>query len=243
VVRDRSGGINRFARELFAPLPRRYDLLVDLLSLGQNRRWRRTMVDRVVAGDARLVLDVATGTGGVACQLAERTPANIVGLDLSQAMLGQAKVNISRDGAAGRVVLTAGRGEQLPFPDHSFGSVTFTYLLRYVDSPAATLHELTRVLRPGGTLASLEFCVPPNPLWRSLWWAYTRLVLPVAGRLWGTAWYRVGRFLGPNISGHYARYPVSAHVDMWREAGIDEVGTRLMSLGGGLVMWGRKRDG
>jgi demethylmenaquinone methyltransferase / 2-methoxy-6-polyprenyl-1,4-benzoquinol methylase len=241
VALERPEGINRFAQELFAPLPHHYDLLVDLLSLGQNRRWRRAMVDRVVADDSRLVLDVATGTAGVACQLADRTSASIVGLDLSEAMLGRARVNVSRDGAAGRVVLAAGRAEQLPFPDESFDSVTFTYLLRYVDSPDATLRELARVLRPGGTLASLEFCVPPNRPWRSLWWVYTRLVLPAAGRLWGRAWYRVGRFLGPSISGHYARYPVSAHVEMWRTAGLQEVGTRLMSLGGGLVMWGRKR--
>ena len=241
MVSDRSEGINQFALELFAPLPQHYDLLVDLLSLGQNRRWRRAMVDRVVGSTPRAVLDVATGTAGVACQMADRTSASIVGLDLSEAMLARARVNVSRNGAAGRVVLAAGRAEQLPFPDHSFDSVTFTYLLRYVDSPQDTLRELARVLRPGGTLASLEFCVPPNRLWRTLWWVYTRLILPAAGRLWGKAWYRVGRFLGPSISGHYARYPVPVHVDLWTAAGIDEVGTRQMSLGGGLVMWGRKR--
>jgi demethylmenaquinone methyltransferase/2-methoxy-6-polyprenyl-1,4-benzoquinol methylase len=240
---------NRFAQDLFAPLPRHYDLLVDLLSLGQNRRWRRTMVDQVLHVDgvgppngSRLALDVATGTGGVASQLVERTSVDVVGIDLSEAMLRQAVDNMSRNGAAGRVVLTLGRAEQLPFPDESFDAVTFTYLLRYVDDPAATLSELTRVLRPGGHLASLEFCVPPNRFWRAWWWLYTRLVLPAAGRAWGRGWYRVGRFLGPNISRHYARYPVSWHVDAWRKAGMTDVDTRLMSLGGGLVMWGRKGD-
>ena len=234
---------NQFARDLFAPLPRRYDLLVDLLSLGQNRRWRRAMVDRVVSVGRDRMLDVATGTAGVAIQVADRTSATVVGVDLSEDMLGTGKANVATAGVDRRVLLAAGRGEQLPFPDRSFDAVTFTYLLRYVDDPAATLRELARVLRPGGALASLDFCVPPNRFWRWWWRLYTRLALPAAGRLWGRGWYRVGRFLGPNITQHYDRHPVPAIVDSWRAAGLVEVEARLMSLGGGLVMWGRKDDG
>lgn len=234
--------INRVARDLFAPLPRHYDLLVALLSFGQNRRWRRAMVDRVVPARPGLALDVATGTAGVALQLARRTPATVVGIDLSLAMLGKGAENVARHRVAHRVALTAGRAERLPFPDARFDAVTFTYLLRYVDDPAATLGELARVLRPGGVLASLEFCVPAIRFSRGWWWLYTRVVLPAAGRLFGTGWYRVGRFLGPSISGHYRRHPVAAHVAMWQAAGLTEVGIRRMSLGGGLVMWGRKAD-
>ncbi|MGH9117978.1 MAG: class I SAM-dependent methyltransferase [Acidimicrobiales bacterium] len=234
---------DHFARDLFAPLPRRYDLLVELLSLGQNRRWRRAMVDHAVAAGGHLVLDVATGTAGVAIQLARRTPATVIGVDLSEAMLATGQATISRVGARDRVLLAAGRGERLPFTDGGFDAVTFTYLLRYVDDPAATLRELARVLRPGGVLASLDFCVPPNRFWRWWWWVYTRLVLPVAGSLWGRGWYRVGRFLGPNISTHYDRHPVPSIVEAWHAAGLTDVGARLMSLGGGLVMWGRKEHG
>jgi demethylmenaquinone methyltransferase/2-methoxy-6-polyprenyl-1,4-benzoquinol methylase len=247
VVQDRPGPdrspTNRFAHDLFAPLPQHYDLLVELLSLGQNRRWRRTMVDHVLGVGPGLVLDVATGTAGVAVQLARRAGASVVGIDLSEAMLGQARENLGHDGLARRIALTLGRAEQLPFPDSTFDAVTFTYLLRYVDDPAGTLRELTRVLRAGGVLASLEFSVPPNRFWHAWWWLYTRLVLPVAGLAWGRGWYRVGRFLGPNISGHYARHPVGWHVAAWRTAGMTDVDTRLMSLGGGLVMWGRKHGG
>ena len=103
--------------------------------------------------------------------------------------------------------LTAGRAEQLPFPDDTFDALTFTYLLRYVADPAATLRELARVLKPGAPMASLEFLVPRNAFWRGWWWLYTRLVLPVAGAVGGRDWITVGRFLGPNISGHYRRYP------------------------------------
>ena len=131
----------------------------------------------------------------------------------------------------------------MPFPDRTFDALTFTYLLRYVDDPKETLRELFRVVKPGGTVASLEFFVPPHRSWRALWWLYTRLVLPVGGLITGGAeWFRVGRFLGPNISGHYRRYPLSWTVQAWREVGFEDVGVRVMSLGGGLVMWGTRRD-
>jgi demethylmenaquinone methyltransferase / 2-methoxy-6-polyprenyl-1,4-benzoquinol methylase len=140
-----------------------------------------------------------------------------------------------------RIELALGRGEQLPFPDATFDAVTFTYLLRYVDDPAATLRELTRVVKPGGVLANLEFLVPASRFWRFWWWGYTRLVLPLAG--WATGgrqWFDVGRFLGPNITSHYRRFPLSWTVGAWRDAGLVDVAARPMSLGGGLVMWGRR---
>jgi demethylmenaquinone methyltransferase/2-methoxy-6-polyprenyl-1,4-benzoquinol methylase len=83
--------------------------------------------------------------------------------------------------------------------------------------------------------------VPAHPFWRFWWWGYTRLVLPLAGAATGgRPWFEVGRFLGPNISAHYRRYPVPWTVGAWRDAGITDVGARPMSLGGGLVMWGRR---
>ena len=146
-------------------------------------------------------------------------------------------------GKGGQIALITGRAEQLPFPDGHFDALTFTYLLRYVSDPQATLAELGRVLKPGGTMASLEFCVPTGMVWGPAWWAYTRLALPAGGLLLGgPEWYRVGRFLGPNISAHYRRYPVSWTVQAWQKAGFTEVGTRIMSLGGGLVMWGTRAD-
>jgi demethylmenaquinone methyltransferase/2-methoxy-6-polyprenyl-1,4-benzoquinol methylase len=238
-VSDAPGGSNRFAQRLFSPLPNRYDRLAELLSFGQNGRWRRALVDHLVDASPGLVLDVATGPAGVALQIAARTGARVVGLDVTEAMLHQARDNVASAGA--RISLALGRGEQLPFPDSSFDAVSFTYLLRYVDDPAAAIKELTRVLKPGGVMANLEFNVPTSRFWHFWWVGYTRMVLPVAG--WATGgreWFDVGRFLGPNISAHYARYPVSWTVAAWRAAGMVEVGARPMSLGGGLVMWGRR---
>ena len=234
---------NRFARALFTGLPNRYDLLAEVLSLGQNRRWRQAMVDRIVPARPRRLLDVATGTAGVALRLTEQTDAFVTGVDLTEAMLRRGQANVAASAADSRVELLAGRAEELPFPDATFDAVTFSYLLRYVADPASTLRELTRVLKPASPMASLDFLVPRHSFWRWSWWLYTRVVLPVAGSVGGRDWIAVGRFLGPNISAHYRRYPLGWTVEAWRDAGMTDVGVREMSLGGGLVMWGTKSGG
>lgn len=230
-----------FAQELFSGLPARYDRLAAILSLGQDRRWRREMIGRVASATPTRVLDVATGPAGVALDLADRTEASITGIDISADMLGRGQRNVAAAGCGDRISLVLGQGERLPFPTASFDALTFTYLLRYVADPAATIAELARVVRPGGTMASLEFAVPPNRMWRWSWVLYTRLVLPAGGALLGgRAWFDVGRFLGPNIEQHYERFPVAATIAAWEQAGFADVGLRRMSLGGGLVMWGRR---
>jgi demethylmenaquinone methyltransferase / 2-methoxy-6-polyprenyl-1,4-benzoquinol methylase len=239
---------NHFAQRLFAELPARYDRLAELLSFGQNGRWRRAMISQIVPpaalAEPETVLDVASGTAGVALGIAARTGAGIVGLDLTEQMLRRGRRNVADAGQASRIRLVGGRGEQLPFGDATFDALTFTYLLRYVADPQATLTELARVVRPGGRAASLEFCVPPARFWRAWWWLYTRAVLPVAGLVTGgREWLTVGRFLGPNISGHYRSYPISWTVEAWQKAGFTDVGFRVMSLGGGLVMWGTRAGG
>src|SRR5215469_14007211 len=235
-----------FARELFAALPARYDLLAEVLSFGQNHRWRRAMVDAVLQmnGTTGRVLDVATGTAGVSLMLTDRSDVTTTGLDVSVDMLRRGHSRVSRRLRGDRIRLVLGRAEQLPFPDGTFDALTFTYLLRYVADPAATLRELFRVVRPGGAIANLEFLVPGNPLWRAAWVGYTRAVLPAAGLVTGgRQWAEVGRFLGPSISEHYRRYPVEWTIAAWEAAGAQDVTVRRMSLGGGLVMWGRKVDG
>lgn len=234
---------NDVARRLFADLPRRYESLAQALSLGQYRSWRRALVDRVVPARPQHVLDVATGTAGVAIALADRTTASITGIDISEAMLDQGRRAVAGRGLDDRITLRPGRAEALPFTDACFDAVTFTFLLRYVEDPAQTLLEMARVLRPGGVMASLEFFVPPARRWRSLWWLYTRWTLPVAGLLGGRAWFDVGRFLGPNISEHYEVHPLHSIVAAWRAAGMVDVQCSLHSLGGAVVMWGRRGGG
>jgi demethylmenaquinone methyltransferase/2-methoxy-6-polyprenyl-1,4-benzoquinol methylase len=232
---------NAFAIELFRGLPERYDVLAEVLSFGQNRRWRRELVDHLAFHRPTTLLDVATGTGGVAIALAAETEARITGVDISDAMLARGRARVRRSALAGRITLEPARAEALPYQPESFDAVSFTYLLRYVDDPGATMEELARVIRPGGHMASLDFYVPPSVVWRAAWRAYTRTLLPAAGLLLGgKAWWDVGRFLGPNIESHYVRWPLERIVDAWKAAGMVEVGCRVMSLGGGLVMWGTK---
>jgi demethylmenaquinone methyltransferase / 2-methoxy-6-polyprenyl-1,4-benzoquinol methylase len=222
------------ARTLFAPLGPTYDRYAALLSFGQDPRWRRFLVSRVDVGAQQTVLDVATGTGAVARELLERKQCTVVGLDQSPEMLAEARRRLPDS-----VRLVEGTAERLPFPDASFDALTFTYLLRYVADPGATLRELARVVRPGGTIAGLEFAVPRGA-WRPLWQLYVRVGLPIAGRLISPVWAQVGGFLGPSIREFYERYPEERLLDLWAAAGIAGVQSRRLSLGGGIVTWGRR---
>jgi demethylmenaquinone methyltransferase/2-methoxy-6-polyprenyl-1,4-benzoquinol methylase len=228
------------ARELFAPLGPTYDRYATLLSLGQDPRWRRFLVSRVKVGPDARVLDVATGTAAVAIELVRRCGCTVVGLDRSPEMLAEGRTRVQRAGLADRIELVEGRAENLPFEDASFDALTFTYLLRYVDDPDATLRELARVLRPGATIASLEFGVPPRLPPRAAWELYVRVGLPLAGRAVSPGWHEVGRFLGPSIRSFYERLPLDRLLGLWADAGIEDVRARRLSLGGGIVIWGRR---
>jgi demethylmenaquinone methyltransferase / 2-methoxy-6-polyprenyl-1,4-benzoquinol methylase len=221
------------ARTLFAPLGPTYDRYAALLSFGQDPRWRRFLVSRVEAGPRETVLDVATGTGAVARELVARKHCTVVGLDQSPEMLAEARRR------APSLTFVEGRAEELPFPDAAFDALTFTYLLRYVADPAATLHELARVVRPGGTIAGLEFAVPRG-VWRPLWELYVRVGLPLAGRTLARGWAEVGDFLGPSIRAFYERYPEPRLHELWWDAGIRDVRSQRLSLGGGIVTWGSR---
>lgn len=234
----------RHALELFAGLPRHYERVGAALSFGQDPRWRRTMVAAVDARPGERVLDVATGTGLVARALVQRYGCAVVGLDQSPEMLARARAQLKRDPALERLVtFVSGEAERLPFADGEFDHLTFTYLLRYVDDPDATLRELARVVRPGGRVASLEFGVPPSQPWHALWTGYTRFALPALGRVVSREWRETGSFLARSIPEFYARHPLEQLVELWSEAGIGAVQVKRMSLGGGVVIWGSRDDG
>lgn len=236
-----AGARKQQALELFAPLSRHYDKVGAALSFGQDPRWRRAMVEAVQADPGERVLDVATGTGLVAQALVRRWGCQVVGVDQSPQMLDRARRRIGNDSALGhRVALVQGEAEELPFADGEFDHLTFTYLLRYVEDPAATMRELARVVKPGGRIASLEFGIPTSRSLRALWSVYTRFGLPGLGRLVSAEWAYTGRFLARSIPDFYARYPVERVVEMWQAAGVAEVTVRRMSFGAGVVMWGTR---
>ncbi len=223
----------RHALELFAPLGPTYDRVGAVLSFGQDPRWRRALVSCVPA-DGGSVLDVATGTGLVAERLLRRGH-RVTGLDQSPEMLA-----VARRRLAGRAALVEASAESLPFADDAFDHLTFTYLLRYVDDPGATLDELARVVRPGGTIAMLEFGVPRG-VWRPLWDVYVGSILPLAGRAVSPGWHSVGGFLGPSIRDFWERVPERQLLALWVAAGVPAPRIRRLSLGGGVVVWGARK--
>jgi demethylmenaquinone methyltransferase / 2-methoxy-6-polyprenyl-1,4-benzoquinol methylase len=224
------------AVELFAPLGPTYDRYANLLSFGQDPRWRRFLVSRFEVGLDDTVLDVATGTAAVAIELVRRTGCRVVGLDQSRQMLEAGRERVNRAGLGERIELVEGSAERLPFADASFDGLSFTYLLRYVDDPGATMAELARVVRPGGTIGMQEFGLPRG-LARPAWELYVRVGLPALGALVSRGWRRVGSFLGPSIRDFHRSADLPA---LWAGAGIEDIRVRRLSLGGGIVMWGRK---
>ena len=229
----------RHAQALFAPLGPTYDRYASLLSFGQDPRWRRYLVSRIPAS-ALEVLDVACGTAAVSIELAHRVSTRTVtGIDQSSDMLAAGRSRVASAGLSDRIDLREGRAESLPFDEAEFDALTFTYLLRYVDDPRATMAELARVVRPGGVIAMLEFAVPRS-VWRPLWELYVRFGLPAAGVVAGTGWREVGTFLGRSIRDFYERNPEPALLELWRHAGIREIHAQRLSLGGGIVVWGTR---
>ena len=229
----------RHARELFAPLGPTYDRYARLLSFGQDPRWRSFLVSRIPA-DAHRVLDVASGTAAVAIELVRADASRaVVGVDQSPEMLKAGSERVAHEGLSERIELREGRAEDLPFADGEFDALTFTYLLRYVDDVPATVRELARVVRPGGTVAMLEFGLPRG-MWRPLWELYVRIGLPAAGSVVSSGWGGVGRFLGPSIRDFWHDWPEPRLLDAWREAGLVEVEAQRLSVGGGIVVWGTR---
>ncbi len=221
---------SKFANRLFAPIASNYDRWSELLSLGQDPRWRREMVEHLDLPSDAQVLDVAAGTGLITRLLEERGH-NVIALDLTREML----YGVRRLGSSA-VLATA---EALPFRDATFDGLTFGYLLRYVADPSGTMRELARVVRPGGVIGMVEFG-RPRGVWRPAWWLYTRVGLPVVGLLAGCAWVRVGLFLGPSIERFYRLYPGDMIKALWAAAGLTEVRAARLSLGGGLIVWARR---
>jgi demethylmenaquinone methyltransferase/2-methoxy-6-polyprenyl-1,4-benzoquinol methylase len=231
---------NRFAERLFAGIAPQYERTGALLSFGQDERWRRFLVSKTNAVPGSWVLDVAAGTQLVSRGLAARKNVRVVALDQSEPMLRAGGEPNRLAGLADRILPVLGQAERLPFEDGSFDAVTFTYLLRYVEDPAATVGELARVIRPGGSIGMLEFHVPDAPVARAGWWVHTRLLMPVIGTAVSPAWARTSAFLGPNVSRFVAAHPLEEWVRWFQRAGIQHVRTRKFLLGSAVVLWGVK---
>ena len=227
------------AIELFEGIADDYDRWAQLLSFGNDRRWHDLLVDRLAAGPGSLVADIATGTAAVAMEIAWRRGAQVIGIDQNPAMLERGRRRVQAAGLSERIELRQGEAEALPLEDASVDALVHTYLLRYVDDPAAVLRELARPIRPGGQMASLDFFVP-SAAWYPAWWAWTRVGLPAGGLVAGAGWYRTGRFLGPSIEGFWHDHPLEQVLGWWHEAGIGDLRAQRLSVGGAVIVRGTK---
>jgi demethylmenaquinone methyltransferase/2-methoxy-6-polyprenyl-1,4-benzoquinol methylase len=162
-------------RRMFDAVAKRYDLTNDVLSMGQDRRWRREVLDAVEARPGDLVLDLAAGTGTSSVPF-EQAGATVIPCDFSVGMLQVGKQ--SRPS----LPFTAGDGTRLPFADDTFDAVTISFGLRNIVDPAAGLREMRRVTRPGGRLVVCEFSHPTNRAFRTVYMEYLMKALPVIAR-------------------------------------------------------------
>lgn len=217
-------------REMFAAIATRYDLLNHLLSGNVDQRWRRLVVKTVAANlpatDAR-VLDVACGTGDLSLALAAGTKAQVVGLDFCRPMLDIAVAKSADRGLA--VPFVEGDALQLPFHDRSFDGVSIAFGLRNLASFEGGLSELFRILRPGGTVAVLEFSTPRMPILRTFFRVYFTKLLPLLGGLISGS-KSAYEYLPDSVS----RFPDQASlVALLQQAGFGEV--TFQNLTGGIA--------
>jgi demethylmenaquinone methyltransferase/2-methoxy-6-polyprenyl-1,4-benzoquinol methylase len=214
---------------MFARIANRYDLANRLLSGGVDVWWRRRLTNAVLRGQPRAVLDLATGSGDVAFELARRLPGEttVTGMDFCQPMLDQAVLKQTRmEGTAKNIQFLPGDGLDLPCADASFDAVTISFGLRNMADRHRALGEMHRVLRPGGRVHVLEFS-QPYAWFAPLYYFYTRRILPTIA-----SWLTGDRDAYAYLNASIAAYP--GHVAMSDElmrAGFREVRAVRMTLG------------
>jgi demethylmenaquinone methyltransferase/2-methoxy-6-polyprenyl-1,4-benzoquinol methylase len=170
---------------MFGSIAPRYDFLNRLLSFGIDRRWRKKAVRLIKYREGSRILDVATGTGDVALEIARSTPASvkITGADFCREMVELGQTKVATSPYAGRIDFKVAPCEDLPFPDNTFDSITIAFGIRNVVDRKLGLAEMWRVLRPGGRIIILEFSTPRSQFFKQIYYFYFRRLLPVIGGL------------------------------------------------------------
>lgn len=226
-----------YVKRLFNSIARHYDLMNLLITGGTFAYWQRVFLRYTRFQPGERVLDLCTGTAGLALGLAPQVVpgGQVVGVDFSEAMLAVGRDKVSRSRFKDVVELLYGDAMALPFPDNSFDGVTIGFALRNVADLPQTLREMYRVLKPGGRAFSLELSHPRHPLWRGPYKFYFEKIVPWLGRL------NEKDLAGSGGLRPYAYLPYSLRhfpdqdrlADLFRQAGFVAVG--YQELTGGIV--------
>ncbi|MEA3465262.1 MAG: bifunctional demethylmenaquinone methyltransferase/2-methoxy-6-polyprenyl-1,4-benzoquinol methylase UbiE [Thermodesulfobacteriota bacterium] len=215
-------------RNMFNDIAPRYDLLNRLLSLGIDRRWRRFAVGQLQIPPGGMVLDVATGTGDVALEIASRTPdsVRIIGEDFTQGMLLKGHEKIAASEYRDRIMLVNAPCEAIPHPSNLFDGVTIAFGIRNVVDRQAGLAEMCRVLKSGGRAVILEFSTPKNPIFKTIYTTYFHKILPFIGGLVSKR--SAYKYLPDSV----AEFPVQQQFkEMISEAGFSDIRHHDLTFG------------
>jgi demethylmenaquinone methyltransferase / 2-methoxy-6-polyprenyl-1,4-benzoquinol methylase len=222
---------SRLMRAMFGSIAPRYDFVTRILSYGMDRKWKRLGVERAVLPENATVLDLAGGTGDFSKLVREKLPkSRSVVVDITEEM-----VRLARAGGLDEAV--CGDATALPFPDGSFDCVFIGYGLRNFPNLKTALAEIARVTRPGGMMVSLDFFLPPNPVFRELYLGY----LYVQGAIWGLMLHgrpRTYSYIADSLRSFVSIEQLSS---MLQQMGYTRVETRGFILGGIALHWATKQ--
>ena len=219
----------QFVHQVFESIAPKYDRMNTLLSFRRHKAWRRFAMHKmnVKAGDA---IDVCWGTADWAISLAQASGDGcVIGLDFSDQMLAYGEDKVKGAGLTDRVTLVKGNAMQIPYPDNSFDHATIGFGLRNVPDIHRVISEMTRVVRPGGQVVSLELSKPTWPLFRTIYYVYFQKILPLLGKLFANR-YEQYRWL-PESLVSFPDYRELAGV--FRECGLS--GVKAYPLTGGIA--------
>ncbi len=226
-------------QQMFSSIAGYYDALNTLLSFNRDKYWRRFAISKVGLNSGEKILDVATGTGKLALELADKVGerGEVIGIDLCPEMLDKAKDNLRKAGRQ-NIALVQANAEALPFQDCIFDCATAGFVLRNVADIEQTLQEMTRVLRPTGKLVCLEFSQPRNRIFRGIYRLYLSGLLPLIGGLISRNWHAY-RYLPRSIVG----FPSPLEVrKIMEKIGLRNIAVYSLTFGTVTVYIGTKKS-
>ncbi|GAL76454.1 MULTISPECIES: bifunctional demethylmenaquinone methyltransferase/2-methoxy-6-polyprenyl-1,4-benzoquinol methylase UbiE [Nonlabens] len=170
--------------KMFDTISGEYDGLNRMISLGLDQKWRANVVDMIAATNPDTIMDIATGTGDLVIQMAQKTNASkLIGLDISSGMLEVGKIKVKKEDLDNRIEMVLGDSEDLPFENDSIDAVTVSYGVRNFEDLEKGLSEIRRVLKPQGILVILETSVPTKFPFKQGYYVFSKLVVPTIGKL------------------------------------------------------------